>query len=145
MFKNILLASDGSDLSRRAMHEAVQLAKSTGAKMIGLAVAVDFNPYLTTELMMSNDEMQPLSEILKDAESHVKEIEELAKSSGVAVQTYVVMGYEPAEEILKMAEDKSCDLIFMASHGRRGIDKIFLGSQAEKVLKNSKVPVLIFK
>jgi nucleotide-binding universal stress UspA family protein len=55
------------------------------------------------------------------------------------------MGYEPAEEILKMAEEKSCDLIFMASHGRRGIDKIFLGSQAEKVLKNSKVPVLIFK
>lgn len=145
MFKNILLASDGSDLSRRAMHEAVQLAKSMSAKMIALAVAVDFNPYIATELVMSNDEMQPLSEILKDAESHVKEIEELAKSSGVEVQTHVVMGYEPAEEILKMAEEKSCDLIFMASHGRSGIDRIFLGSQAEKVLKNSKVPVLIFK
>ncbi len=145
MFNSILLATDGSDLSRRTIHEAIHLAKSTGAKIIGLAVAVDSRPYLVNDLLISNDEIQPLSEILKESERHVKEIGDLAKASDVAVEVNVVMGYTPAEEILKMAEAKGCDLIFMGSHGRHGIDKIFLGSEAQKVLKNSKIPVLIFK
>lgn len=145
MLNKILLAVDGSDISRRAIHGALKLAKRTDSKIIALAVAVDCNSYLSNDFLISNDEKRPLSDILNDAESHVQEVGDLGLTNRVVVEQLVVMGDSAAEEILNAAIDQDCNLIFMGSHGRSGLDRMLFGSEAQKVLTDSKIPVLIFK
>ena len=143
MFKTILLATDGSDLSNKAAQSTVRFAKEHGSKIVGLSVATiyPYFPIIGVE-MPSSDFIDAIN---KDAQKSVQIIATLASEAGVPAEVHVVEGMSTYEEILKAAEKYNCDAIFMASHGRRGLDKLMLGSEAQKILVHSKLPVTIFK
>ena len=143
MFKTILLATDGSDLSNKAAQSTVAFAKEHGSKIVGLSVATiyPYFPIVDGEVVSSSF----IDAINKDAQKSVQKITTLASEAGVPAEVYVVEGTSAYEEILKAAEKYHCDAIFMASHGRRGLDKLMLGSEAQKILVHSKLPVMVFK
>ncbi len=143
MFKKILLATDGSDLSDKAVQATLQFAQEHGSKVIGLSVATIY-PYFPVYGMeaISGEFVDAIS---KEAEKNVQKIVDLAASLGVDAEVHAVEGTSAASEIIKAADKYQCDAIFMASHGRTGLDKLLLGSEAQKVLIYSKVPVTIFK
>lgn len=147
MYKHILLPTDGSPLSRKAIKAGIQFAKSAGAKITGfyspeqyevLAYGEYFPPNL-----VSRKEWEKRGK--QTAEKFLAEIEKQCKAAKVPYQGYFLPSISPWEGIVDAAKKKRCDLIFMASHGRRGLKGLLLGSQATKVLTHSKVPVLIYK
>lgn len=143
MFKKILLATDGSELSDKAVHATLQFAKEHGSKIVGLSVATIY-PYFPIYGMeaISGEFVDAIS---KEAEKTVQKIISLAASLGVDAEVHVVEGTSASDEIIKAADKYDCDAIFMASHGRTGLDKLMLGSEAQRVLVYSKLPVTIFK
>jgi len=147
MFTNILVPTDGSKLSQKAVQEAVQLAKLTGAKLVALHLYPRFSgsPYGT---------FGPAEDVI--AEAHARQhdaeaekifaaITKLANAAGVALDTVVVESDDIYKHIIAVAKKKKCDLICMASHGRRGLSGIVLGSETHKVLTHSAVPVLVMR
>lgn len=147
MFRNILVPIDGSALSRKAVKKAVTLAKATGAQITGyhVAPAYKFNVYA--------DYIPPNFVLPKDFEAHTRKIAEKhlevikkeAAAAGVKSQGYFVSSDFPADAIVKAAKKHRCDLIAMASHGRSGLSKMLLGSETQKVLANTTVPVLVLR
>lgn len=145
MFKTILLATDGSDLSLKAIQSTVEFAKSHGSRIVGLCVE-EIYPYFPNGSLEGIEGTSKFTDAIhQEAELNVKKIADLAKAGGVAVETHTVKGTSPHEEIIKSAKKYACDAIFMASHGRKGLDKLLLGSEAQKVLVHSTLPVMIFK
>jgi nucleotide-binding universal stress UspA family protein len=147
MYKHILLPTDGSPVSRKAIKAGIAFAKSIGAKVTGfyspeqyevLAYGEYFPPNL-----VSRKEWEQRGK--KTAEKFLVEIEKQAKAAKVPYQGYYLASISPWEAIVEAAKKKRCDLIFMASHGRSGLTGLLLGSQAAKVLAHSKVPVLVYK
>lgn len=143
MFKKILLATDGSELSDKAVQATLQFAKEHGSKVVGLSVATIY-PYFPVYGMeaISGEFVDAIS---KETEKNVQKIVPLAASLGVDAEVHAVEGTSASAEIIKAVDKYQCDAIFMASHGRTGLDKLLLGSEAQKVLIYSKVPVTIFK
>jgi nucleotide-binding universal stress UspA family protein len=143
MFKHILIATDASELAERAAVQAIQLARPLNAKATAVMVT---KPWLTMGAG-ATAEAFPYEEYQKaaanDAARGLAAISELAKKAGWACATRHVKDRYPAEGILAACKDLDCDLIVMGSHGRRGLAKLFLGSEAVKVLTLSTVPVLI--
>ena len=142
MFKRILIATDGSELAERAAVQAFQLAKSLKAKVTAVMVT---EPWLTM-LAAATAETFPYEEYEKlatqDATRGLAAISELAKKAELTCETRHVKDKYPAEGIIAACKDLDCDLIVMGSHGRRGLEKLFLGSEAAKVLTLATVPVL---
>ena len=139
MFKHILLPTDGSELSSKAVALGFELAKTTGARVTGLHVIVD--PIVAHGL---GDTMLPIKEMAKQAaEAVMKDFGRAATQSGVAHESIYVHGSSVWEEINRVAADRQCDLICMASHGRTGISAVLLGSETTKVLTHARVPVLV--
>lgn len=143
MFKKILLATDGSELSNKAIQSTLQFAKEHGSKVVGLSVATIYPYYPVYGMEGISSEF--VVAINKEATKNVQQIALSAATLGVEVEVHVVEGTNPHEEIIKAADAYQCDAIFMASHGRKGLDKFLLGSEAQKVLVHSKLPVTIFK
>lgn len=143
MFKKILLATDGSEISNKVIQSTLQFAKEHGSKVIGLSVATIYPYYPVYGMEGIGSEF--VEAIHKEAAKNVQQIALAAGPFGVDVETHVVEGTSPHEEIIKAAEKYHCDAIFMASHGRKGLDRLLLGSEAQKVLVHSKLPVTIFK
>lgn len=144
MFKTILLASDGCDLSNQAVQAAVEFAKSNGSKIIGLSVAEVYS-YFPIRTMGGAEDLRLLTDAVEQkAEENVQKIADLAKQAGVACEVYSPKGW-CAQEIVKTAEQHHCDVIFMASHGRKGVSKLLLGSETQKVLAYSRIPVIVYK
>ncbi|NQE50167.1 universal stress protein [Herbaspirillum rubrisubalbicans] len=145
MFKTILVPTDGSERSDKAIATAVDYAKNSGARLIGITVA---EPYPFSPLAESSMAIDPAlyEENVKTlANQYIKKIADAAAAAGVPCQTEVVMSFNPDEEIIKAAQFHSCDAIFMASHGRSGLSRIFLGSKTQKVLTHSTIPVLVLR
>jgi nucleotide-binding universal stress UspA family protein len=146
MFKHFLLPTDGSQMCGAAIQKSIQFAKETQAKVTGVHVLPEFHSLLTYELAMPEATKE---EFDKDSQAQAAKflavIESAAKEAGVACDTAYVTSDHPYEAILKMAEDKGCDLIAMASHGRKGVRGFLLGSETQKVLAHSQVPVLVFR
>lgn len=145
MYKNILIPTDGSALSHKAIVNGVKLAKALGAKVTGLfaappATPVVYQDHLPARYMTT---LQHAALIEKTASQYLGAIEKEAKSAGVACECVRVTDDFPADAILAIAKKNKCDLIFMASHGRRGLASVLLGSETQKVLTQSKVPVLV--
>jgi nucleotide-binding universal stress UspA family protein len=147
MFKNILIPTDGSVLSRRAIKAGVALARAVGASVTGfyspepyeiLAYGEYFPPDLISRAEWDNRSKKTASRFLAA-------IEKEAKAAGVKYSGLSIDGVAPWEAIAEAAKKKKCDLIFMASHGRTGISGLLIGSQAAKVLSHSKIPVLVHK
>jgi nucleotide-binding universal stress UspA family protein len=141
MFEKILIATDGSMHSIRAAKLAVDLAKLSGGKVTALYV-VDVNRALSDVSSNIADEVfEGLKKtMMKEGEEATKSVEESAKLANVPIDKKVVEG-NPAEEILKMAG--GMDVVVMGSIGRTGLGKFLLGSVTDKVVRNSKVPVLV--
>lgn len=145
MFKTILVPTDGSPLSDKAINAAIEFAQSSGGKIIGLSVAepYPFSPLyeaaVTDEANIYEEKMQ------QRAQLHVQKIADLAQAANVPCETSIVQSFSPFEEIIRTAEKSHCDIIFMASHGRKGLSKLFLGSETQKVLAHTTIPVLVFR
>jgi nucleotide-binding universal stress UspA family protein len=145
MFNSILLATDGSALSDKTVDAAIGFAKSNGSKIVALSV-IETYAYLPITSLSAGTDVGGLEEVLKDqAQKDVGKIAALAGKAGVACEVHTVVGWNPHDEIIKCAVDHGCDLIFMGSHGRKGLDKLLLGSVTQKVLTYSPLPVLVFK
>ncbi|TWC62090.1 universal stress protein [Herbaspirillum sp. SJZ099] len=145
MFKTILVPTDGSERSDKAIVNAIDYAKHCGAKIVGISVA---EPYPFPPLAESSMAIDPglyEDNVRSLAEQHVKKIADAAQAAGVPCQTATMLSFAPDEEIVNAAKTYQCDVIFMASHGRSGLSRIFLGSKTQKVLAHSSVPVLVLR
>lgn len=145
MFKKILLPTDGSPVSRKAVKQGVAFAKSVGAKVVGFFSPEDYRVLMYSEYippsLMSEEEFE--AQAKKAAQKHLGLIEKAAKEAGVPYEGLYLSSIAPWEAIIAAAKKKKCDLIFMGSHGRSGLTGLVLGSQTTKVLTHSKVPVLV--
>jgi len=147
VYKNILVPTDGSPLSRAAAEKAVRFAKVIGAKITAFFAAPAPTPILYKGLipaaLMTTTEHKALVE--KAAAQYLGHIENLANKTGVPFKGTYCTDEFPASAILAAAKKEKCDLIYIASHGRTGFRKTLLGSQTTKVLADSPVPVLVHR
>ncbi len=147
MYKNILIPTDGSRLSERTIKAGVELAQAVGAKVTGLFVAPTPTPLVYAGIFpvgyLPPEEHAQM--IQRAATHHLGVIEKEAASAGVACECVTITGDFPADVILQVAAKHKCDLIFMASHGRTGVSAILLGSETQKVLAHSRIPVLVHR
>ena len=143
MFAHILLPTDGSALSEAAVQNGIGLAKSLGAKVTAFHVRPEFHLFTMQPEMLEDTREQ----FERDTETRAKQIlglvEERARKAGVPCDTTSVTSDHPYEVIIRAAQEKNCDLIVMASHGRRGVQAFLLGSETLKVLTHSRIPVLV--
>jgi nucleotide-binding universal stress UspA family protein len=146
MFTHILVPTDGTKLSAKAVKTAVKLAKSTGARLTGLYVVAPYYPALPGEAFIgipgvSSKQYKRVVQGLAD--KALAEIRRTADAYGVPSTSITGVGGEPWRAILRTARGKRCDLIVMASHGRSGLTALVIGSETNKVLAHSKLPVLV--
>jgi nucleotide-binding universal stress UspA family protein len=141
----MLLATDGSELSRIAIQKGVQLAKAIQARVTGIYATPEMR-YYTYETEIPAEVKEKTARQFKAAsEKYLGVIAMAAKEAGVACDTVSEISDQPHEAIIAAAEARKCDLIVMASHGRRGVKGLLLGSETQKVLTHSKIPVLVIR
>ena len=145
MYTNILIPTDGLDLSGKAVHHGIALAGRIGAKVIALTVLLPFHIFTTDTQMLEDTPAQYKARVQEHAEETLGAVAQAAQAAGVACEMVRVEHEHPYQAIIDTAESKGCDLIVMASHGRRGISAIVLGSETVKVLTHSKIPVLVHR
>lgn len=149
MYKNILIATDGSEPRQKGVDQGVALAKETGASVIFVSVTELLPSYgivVAAEWASSPAAFQEYREaITKAATEILSKAKAKAMEIGVSAEAVHVENQSPAQGIVEAANAKNTDLIVIASHGRRGVNKLLLGSQAAKVLSLSTVPVLVIK
>ena len=147
MFKNILIPTDGSPRSNRAIRQAVQLAKEQKARVTGLFVAPAYNPVMREEFSTLNVDspVQHAAKAEAAARKHMRTLARAASEAGVPCDLLHAISDYPYEEIVRAANRRKCDLIYMASHGRTGLSRLLLGSQTSRVLSLSKVPVIVVR
>ncbi len=145
MFKHILLATDGSRASEIAIQKTIELAKSINAEVSGISVSPEYHVFTYQMEMLATNKEAYMKESKEHVERYLAVIEDAAKAAGVPCDTLYVINDHPHEAIIQIAEEKRCDLIAMASHGRKGLQNLLIGSETQKVLANSKIPVLVFR
>jgi nucleotide-binding universal stress UspA family protein len=145
MYKHILVPTDGSKLSVKTVKQAVKFAKSVGAKITGFYATPEFgSTYYGDGYILRAPSANTYSEASeKQARKCLSTIEVEAEVEKVPCEVLHVVSDSPYEAIIEAARKKKCDLIFMASHGRRGLSGLVLGSETHKVLIHSKIPVLV--
>jgi nucleotide-binding universal stress UspA family protein len=145
MYKHILIATDGSELAQKAALQGLELAKALGAKVTAVTVTAAWPVAEVGGMMVSSPLAEYEAAVAQGAAKLLSTVSDLAGKLGVDCATVHVPNEHPAEGILEQVGARGCDLIVMASHGRRGLAKFLLGSQATRVLTYSTVPVLICK
>ena len=147
MYKNILVPTDGSPLSRRTIRDAVKMAKKLGAKITGFYVAAPYRIEIYADYMLPNmptpQEHDAIAE--KTAQRHLAAVKKAASANRLGYAGQYVLSGDPADAIVKAARKYKCDLIYMGSHGRSGLSKLLLGSHTNKVLELSRIPVLVHR
>ena len=145
MFKHILLPTDGSPLSEKAVLKGIELARALGARVTGLYVAPHFHvlTYRTDMLEETRDQYVRDSRI--HAERYLAFIGKAAAASGVPCETSLQTSDDVFQSIIAVARERACDLVAMASHGRRGLGGVLLGSETQRVLTHSDIPVLVWR
>jgi nucleotide-binding universal stress UspA family protein len=144
MFKRILVPSDGSDITSKAVNTAIALAKSVGAQLYTISVKEPF-PYSAISEMQPTPPQEFFDAQERIAAKRIGAVVEAAKTAGVACQAHTIEALHPWEAIIDHAKRMECDLVVMASHGRRGVTALLLGSETQKVLTHSTVPVLVVR
>jgi len=144
MFKKILLPTDGSELSFKAIQGGIEFAKSLKAGVVGMTVV---EPYSYSNLSEYRPESLDDYEqrMMKMAADRLGKVADAAKRASVPIETVTTQSFSPYEAIIETAKDKGCDVIFMASHGRRGLSAVLLGSETQKVLTHSTIPVMVYR
>ncbi|MBI1943188.1 MAG: universal stress protein [Betaproteobacteria bacterium] len=146
MYSQILVSTDGSKLSQKAIRTAVRLAKATGGAVTGAYVMAPYVPPAYGEGVMYATYVTPKrykEACERAAKKALAAVEVEAQAAGVGCRKAMLTADNPWEGIIKAAKSKRCDLIVMASHGRRGLAGLVLGSETVKVLTHSKIPVLV--
>jgi nucleotide-binding universal stress UspA family protein len=139
MFKKILIATDGSECSRKAIEQAVALAKDCGATLVAVTSA-GLSPGYPFQL----EEMIDLNQTFEQQGRRiVDEVQYKASSANVPCVTRLIMDQAPHKAILSVADEEGCDLLVMGSHGHGGIVALALGSVTHKVLAHAKIPVMV--
>jgi len=145
MYKNILVTTDGSECSERSFGHAVELAKCVGAKLTAVTVTPPIQ-FLTVEGVVYPEDPERYKQITDaQAKAALDVIGKAAEAGGVPCELVQIESPQPYEGIIQTAKDKGCDLIVMASHGRRGISAFLLGSETQKALTHSTIPVLVYR
>lgn len=147
MYKNILVPTDGSSLSRRTIRDAAKFAAKLGAKITGFYVAPTYHievytDYVPPDLITPQEHKAAAK---KTAERYLEVVRKAAADNQIGYAGDYVLSDYPADAIVKAAHKHKCDLIYMGSHGRSGLSKLFLGSQTSKVLSQSRIPVLVHR
>jgi nucleotide-binding universal stress UspA family protein len=147
MFKHILLPTDGSKLSGRAVKSGIGLAKKSRARVTAIHVVPEFKLMVDEGITMLSPALKKRFEDEGRARAQIMldEITRQARARGVRCTTLCVASDLPYQQIIATARKKKCDLILMASHGRRGLSSLLLGSETAKVLLHSKIPVLVVR
>ena len=146
MFKHILVSTDGSKLSGKAIRTAARLAGATGAKLTGVYVIPPYLPAMYGEGMMYApfvSEAKYRDAAKRAGQKALAAVEIEAQTAGIGYGAALLSAQNPWEGIVRTAKAKKCDLVVMASHGRRGLAGLLLGSETTKVLTHSKIPVLV--
>ncbi len=147
MFKHILVPTDGSPLSEGTVARAVSFAKDAGARITFFYAQPDFPMPIYGEgaLIDPTTPEQFAKSAAQEAEKILERAKAAADAAGVTAATDTLVNEVPYEAIIDAADRHGCDLIFMASHGRKGIAGLLLGSETQKVLTHSKTPVLVYR
>ncbi len=145
MYKHVLIPTDGSELSAKAEAAGLTLARALDARVTILTVTPPFQFIGTEPMMMVTTEPEFEKAQTARSEKTFERVRATAAAVGVPVQTLRATHAHPFEAIIATAKERGCDLIFMASHGRRGVAGLILGSETAKVLTHSKVPVLVYR
>jgi nucleotide-binding universal stress UspA family protein len=144
MFKHILFPTDGSAMSDMASQKCLALAKEAGAQVTVVYVIAEFHVFAYSPEMVTDTPEQYHKYGEASARKILGGVERAAHEAGVACTTLFVANDHPYEAIIKAAQDCGCDLICMASHGRKGMKGVLLGSETQKVLTHTDVPVLVY-
>jgi nucleotide-binding universal stress UspA family protein len=145
MYQNILIATDGSELSAKGIRHGVRLAKALGAQVCITTATEPWEAIVVGEVAVVITPQQYTETSAANAAQTLRKAKEIADEEGVAAQTLHVSERHPAEGIIEAAKERGADLIVMASHGRRGLSRLVLGSQANEVVTHSTIPVLIVR
>lgn len=145
MFKTILVPTDGSPLADQAIKAAIEFAQSNGGKIVGLSVAEPYPYAPLTDGTVTVDAHSYEAKMREMAQTHVQKIADAATAANVPCETCVRQSFSPYEEIISVANEYHCEIIFMSSHGRKGLSRLFVGSETQKVLAHSTIPVLVFR
>jgi nucleotide-binding universal stress UspA family protein len=143
-FKRILVPTDGSEITGKAVATAIDVAKTHGAQLFTISVKEPF-PYSAISEMQPVPPQEFYDAQERIAAARVKAVMETAKAAGVTCSAHTVESLHAWEAILDHAKGQQCDLIVMASHGRRGVAAMLLGSETHRVLVHSTLPVLVVK
>ena len=147
MFKHILVPADGSDLSKATARRAVSFAKEAGARITAFFAKPEYPvSYYGEGALIDPTTPEKFAELAEQQAQQVLDfVADLGKEAGVPVEKLSLTSDIPYEAIIDAATQAGCDLIFMASHGRRGISALLLGSETHKVLTHSTIPVLVYR
>ena len=144
MYKRILVPTDGSEITGKAVQTAIELAAMGKAQLFAIGVKEPF-PYSAISEMQPVPPQEFYDAQERVAHGHAKAVAEAAKAVGVNCQAHTVEALHPWEAIVEHAKEKQADLIVMASHGRRGVSALLLGSETQKVLTHATLPVLVVR
>lgn len=144
MFKRILVPVDGSDLSFKAVGGAARFAKPLGATMVLFTVV---EPYSYTNLSEYRPESieQYDERVAEEAKKRLEKAKAICDDAGVVCSSVSVKSFSPSEAIIEQVDKSDCDVVFMASHGRKGLAAVLLGSETQKVLTHSRIPVMVYR
>jgi nucleotide-binding universal stress UspA family protein len=147
MFKHILVPTDGSPRSLRTAKAAVRFAKASGARITAFFATPEFRPDITGDFFPPSFVSLPeyRKGLKATADKYLGQVQQLADAAEVPCATAGASSDSPYQAIIKAAEANKCDLIFMASHGRRGLASLLIGSETTKVLAHCKLPVLVYR
>jgi nucleotide-binding universal stress UspA family protein len=145
MYKRILLPTDGSEASQRAILAGVGFAREIGAEVVGLHVTPVFHVVTTDSAMLEDTPEQYAAASAARARKVLADVERAALEAGVPCRLEQASSDDAYDAIIETARRLDCDLIMMASHGRRGIRGLLLGSETQKVLVHSAIPVLVHR
>lgn len=145
MFKHILMPTDGSEHSERAIERGIELAKLCGSRITGIHVMQDYQMLMGPEGLVPADFGDVEQRERERAESFLAFMQRAADAAGVPCETMIAKGRQPYDAIVDAANERGCDLIVMTSRYRRGLVSLLLGSEATRVLHRASIPVLTFR
>lgn len=147
MYSRILLATDGSHLSQKAVHAAIELAAKFGSELVAVKVVPHYiQTYFEGSFAISDNDVKSIEDQwVQGAEKVLSHVKEQAQAKGVSIKTQVIKSDDIAQGLIDTSEQLQSDLIVMASHGRKGIKRLLLGSETLSVLTHANIPVLVLR
>lgn len=145
MFRHILFATDGSPASHGALHQCIAFARDAGARVTGIHVVPKFHLIGYQSAMVVDSRAEAEEKHATLARRYLAEVEIAAREQGVPCETLSLPHEHPYEAIIEVARERGCDLICVASHGVTGMQGVLLGSETQKILNHSSLPVLVYR